>query len=156
MKMGLKCSYSIGVINYKHIWFWFILEEDFTCIWLRGDWNFGWFPMRDFKWTPNFDARVESLLFALVWIRLPELSVHLFRKNPLFAIASMVKKPLRVDEPTEDVYRPSLARFCIELDLLKLKSIKCIWGLVDTEEEGPLHEALSTMRSPIIDDEVEE
>ncbi|KAL0448828.1 UNVERIFIED_CONTAM: hypothetical protein Slati_1439200 [Sesamum latifolium] len=33
----------------------------------------------------------------------------------------MVGKPLRVDESTADIFRPGLARVCVELDLLKPK-----------------------------------
>ncbi|KAK4381617.1 hypothetical protein Sango_2950500 [Sesamum angolense] len=114
--MGLKGSHSIGAINYKHVLFQFMLDENFTRIWLLGDWIFGGCPMRVFKWMPNFYVRVESTVTS-IWIRLPELPVYLFQKMPLFATASMVGKPLRVDKPTTDISRPSLARVCIELDL---------------------------------------
>ncbi|KAL0423333.1 UNVERIFIED_CONTAM: hypothetical protein Sradi_0868100 [Sesamum radiatum] len=114
--MDLKGSHSIGAINYKHVLFQFMLDENFTRIWLRGDWIFGGCRMRVFKRMPNFYVRVESTVTS-IWIRLPELPVYLFQKIMLFATASMVGKPLRVDEPTTDISRPSLARVCIELDL---------------------------------------
>lgn len=75
-------------------------------------------PMRVFKWTPDFDSRVESSVTP-VWIGLPELPLHLFHKKALFEITSLIGKPLKVDKPTADQTRPSIARVCVELDLLK-------------------------------------
>ncbi|KAL0404117.1 UNVERIFIED_CONTAM: hypothetical protein Sradi_2052500 [Sesamum radiatum] len=74
--------------------------------------------MRIFKWTPDFNPRIESSI-ALVWIRLPELPVHLFPKKGLFEIASLIGSPLKLDEPTADGFRPSMARVCVEIDLMK-------------------------------------
>ncbi|KAL0402599.1 UNVERIFIED_CONTAM: hypothetical protein Slati_4289800 [Sesamum latifolium] len=93
-----------------------VIVEDFSRIWLRGEWSFDSFHMRVFKWTPNFDPQIESSI-ALVWIRLPVLPVHLFEKNALFTLATKIRKPLRMDEPTADLSRPDLARICVELDV---------------------------------------
>ncbi|KAL0297837.1 UNVERIFIED_CONTAM: hypothetical protein Scaly_3081700 [Sesamum calycinum] len=87
----------------------FALVEDFSRIWLRGEWIFDSFHMRVFKWTPDFNPQIESPI-APVWIRLPALPVHLFEKNALFTIATKIGKPLRMDEPTADLSRPDLAR----------------------------------------------
>ncbi|KAK4384684.1 hypothetical protein Sango_3036000 [Sesamum angolense] len=98
----------------------FALVEDFSSIWLRGEWIFDSFHMRVFKWTPDFDPQIESPI-ALVWIRLPALPVHLFEKNALFTLATKIGKPLRMDEPTADLSRPDLARVCIEIDVTSPK-----------------------------------
>ncbi|KAL2235590.1 UNVERIFIED_CONTAM: hypothetical protein Sindi_1291200 [Sesamum indicum] len=116
IRLGLKGNVTVDRLNFKHVLIRLANEEDFARIWLRGEWTFDSFHMRVFKWTPNFDPKIE-LAIAPVWIRLPELPVHLFEKNALFTLASKIGKPLRMDEPTADLSRPDLARVCVELDL---------------------------------------
>ncbi|KAL0411745.1 UNVERIFIED_CONTAM: hypothetical protein Slati_3764200 [Sesamum latifolium] len=95
-------------------------EEDFSRIWLRGEWTFDSFHMRVFKWSPTFDPHIESSI-APLWIRLHDLPIHLFEKNALFTLAAKIGKPLRMDEPMTDMSRPDLARVCVEIDLTALK-----------------------------------
>ncbi|KAL0454903.1 UNVERIFIED_CONTAM: hypothetical protein Slati_0829500 [Sesamum latifolium] len=76
--------------------------------------------MRVFKWTLNFDPQIESSIVP-IWIRLPELPVHLFEKNALFTLVAKIGKPLRIDEPTADLSRSDLVRVCVELDLTATK-----------------------------------
>ncbi|KAL0394560.1 UNVERIFIED_CONTAM: hypothetical protein Slati_4422200 [Sesamum latifolium] len=116
VKLGLKGNVTVGRLNFKHVLIRLSNEEDFSRIWLRGEWTFDSFHMRVFKWTPNFDPQIESSSTS-VWIRLPELRVHLFEENALFTFAAKIGKPLRMDEPTADLSRPDLARVCVELDL---------------------------------------
>ncbi|KAI5648880.1 hypothetical protein M9H77_34885 [Catharanthus roseus] len=87
-----------------------ILEEedifslaDYMRIWLQGQWTFQGFPMRLFKWSPKFH----------------NLPIHLFQKATLFSFASAIGKPLKSDGPTAKPTRPSIARVCTKLDLLK-------------------------------------
>ncbi|KAK4383740.1 hypothetical protein Sango_2747900 [Sesamum angolense] len=86
----------------------------------RGEWIFDSFHMRVFKWTLDFDPQIESPI-APVWIHLPGLPVHLFEKNALFTLATKIRKPLRMDEPTADLSRPDLARVCVEIDVTSPK-----------------------------------
>ncbi|KAL0288949.1 UNVERIFIED_CONTAM: hypothetical protein Scaly_2715800 [Sesamum calycinum] len=102
VKLGLKGNVTVGRLNFKHVLIRLLNEEDFSKIWLRGEWTFDSFHMRVFKWTPNFDSQIESPI-APMWIRLPTLPVHLFEKNALFTLASKIGKPLRMDEPTVDL-----------------------------------------------------
>jgi hypothetical protein len=74
--------------------------------------------MRLFKWTPDFNTKTESAVVP-VWISLPELPLHLFHKKGLFSIAKLVGTPFKVDESTANRTRPSMARICVEVDLLK-------------------------------------
>ncbi|KAK4383742.1 hypothetical protein Sango_2748100 [Sesamum angolense] len=120
VKLGLKGNVTVERLNFKHVLIRLSNEEDFSRIWLRGEWTFDSFHMRVFKWTPNFDPQIESSI-APVWIRLPALPVHLFEKNALFTVASKIRKPLRMDEPTADLSRPDLARVCVEIDVTSPK-----------------------------------
>ncbi|KAL0406373.1 UNVERIFIED_CONTAM: hypothetical protein Slati_3951200 [Sesamum latifolium] len=116
IKLDLRGSVSVGAINLKHVLIQLSHEEDYSRLWLRGEWLFDNYPMRVFKWSPKFNPHIESPI-APVWIKFPELPCHLFEKNALFGIASLIGKPLRMDEPTADLSRPSMARVCVELDL---------------------------------------
>ncbi|KAL0445293.1 UNVERIFIED_CONTAM: hypothetical protein Slati_2252000 [Sesamum latifolium] len=93
VKLGLKGTVNVGRLNLKHVIIRLSNEEDFTRLWLRGEWMFDSFHMRVFKWSPDFDPQIESPI-ALVWIRLPGLSIHLFEKNALFTFAAKIGKPL--------------------------------------------------------------
>lgn len=74
--------------------------------------------MRVFKWTPRFHVDRESSLVP-VWFSLPKLPVHLFHKSCLFQIVACLGRPLYLDSATVSLSRPSVARVCVELDLLK-------------------------------------
>ncbi|PIN11890.1 hypothetical protein CDL12_15503 [Handroanthus impetiginosus] len=115
---GLKGDFNIGVLNIKHVLIRLTLEEDYTRLWMRQLWFFDGFPMRLFKWTPTFNPREESSLIP-VWINLPNLPIQFFNKNALFSISSMIGTPLRIDEATAALTRPSNARVCIEIDLMQ-------------------------------------
>ena len=74
--------------------------------------------MRVFKWTPTFTPSKE-LSIVPVWVSFPELPAHLFRKEVLFTVASMIGTPLQIDDATLNQSKLSKAGACIELDLLK-------------------------------------
>lgn len=45
--------------------------------------------------------------------------MHLFHKKLLYGISSLIGVPLKLDDAATDGPRPSFARLCVELDLLK-------------------------------------
>lgn len=81
--------------------------------------------MRVFRWSPKLHPEIESCR-ALVWIYLPNLPLFLFEKQFLFPIGHLVSSPLSLDIATANLSCPSMARMCIEVDLLK-KLSKRIW-----------------------------
>nr|XP_027090242.1 uncharacterized protein LOC113711277 [Coffea arabica] len=76
------------------------------------------FVMRVFKWTPNFSVDTESLVVP-IWVPLSHLHVHFFSKGPLFSIVSLIGKPLQMDSLTTMLSRLTVAKVCVEADLLK-------------------------------------
>ncbi|KAK4416995.1 hypothetical protein Salat_2525000 [Sesamum alatum] len=54
VKLGLRGSVNVGPLNFKHVLIMLSNEEDYSRIWLRGEWSFDGFPMRIFKWTADF------------------------------------------------------------------------------------------------------
>ncbi|KAK6145440.1 hypothetical protein DH2020_022260 [Rehmannia glutinosa] len=116
--LNLKGPFSWSFANPSHIIIKLQIEEDFNKLWMGTLWSLGDCPMRVFKWTPSFNPRMEAPL-APVWIRLPGLPIHLFDHNALFSIGLIIGKPLQVDSLTAARSRLSMARVCVELDLLK-------------------------------------
>mgnify|MGYP004722571369 FL=1 len=74
--------------------------------------------MRVFKWSLAFHVDREPSVVP-VWFQLPKLPLHFFHKEALFQVAEVVGVPLLVDAVTMAVSRPSVARVCVEVDLLK-------------------------------------
>ncbi|KAL2513400.1 Uncharacterized protein Adt_19000 [Abeliophyllum distichum] len=69
-------------------------------------------PLNKEKFHPDAETPI-----APVWISFPLLSVHLRAKEFLFALSKLVGVPLRIDEATADLLRPSEARVCVEVNL---------------------------------------
>ncbi|XP_027171591.1 uncharacterized protein LOC113771176 [Coffea eugenioides] len=74
--------------------------------------------MKLFKWTPSFHVDREPSVVP-VWVSLPKLPIHLFNRECLFQIVATLGVPLYVDAATAALSRPSVARVCVEVDLLK-------------------------------------
>src|SRR4051812_23711063 len=109
-------------------------ESDFNRIWLREVWFLDGFPMRTFRWSPNFRLDAESSIVP-IWISLSNIPPFLFNKIGLFSIDSILGKPLALDDATANLSRPSEARLCVEVDLLKRLPHR-IW--LDCESIGGL------------------
>ncbi|KAI3470102.1 hypothetical protein Pfo_026765 [Paulownia fortunei] len=62
----------------------------------------------------EFDLKIEYAI-APFWIRFSKLPTHLFMKRALYDIASLICRPLKVDEQTIDRSRPSIAPVCIKI-----------------------------------------
>ncbi|KAK6115103.1 hypothetical protein DH2020_007372 [Rehmannia glutinosa] len=123
--LNLEGPFSWSFANPSHIIIKLHLEEDYNKLWMGTTWSLGDCPIRVFKWTPSFNPRTEAPL-AQVWIRLPGLPIHFFDHNALFAISKIIGSPLQVDSPTTSRTRLSMARVCVELDLLKERIVEVI------------------------------
>ncbi|WOL04690.1 hypothetical protein Cni_G13412 [Canna indica] len=68
---------------------------------------------------PNFKALTEELSSALVWIQLPDLPMEYWQNSNLFCIASLVGKPIKVDEQSFSWLRGKFVRIYVDLDFSK-------------------------------------
>ncbi|KAL0423300.1 UNVERIFIED_CONTAM: hypothetical protein Sradi_0864800 [Sesamum radiatum] len=68
--------------------------------------------------TPTFNPREESPIVP-VRVCLPELPIQFFDWEALFSIARSLETPLRTDVSTATLVRPSVARVCVEINLLE-------------------------------------
>ncbi|CAI9109405.1 OLC1v1009221C1 [Oldenlandia corymbosa var. corymbosa] len=117
-KIGFKGGYELGLMNPRHVLIRFELEEDYQRCWITSLWHIGIFPMRILKWQPGFKFEEDPPIVP-IWVSLHELPLEWTHPSVLYSIASAVGKPLQVDAPTLNLTRPSVARFCVEVDLLK-------------------------------------
>ena len=129
--LNLRDQVFIGLLDYRHVLLKCSAEQDFNRIWTRGIWQLGKYPMRIFRWTREFHVKKESALVP-VWASLPVLPVHYFDKHSLFSILAPVGKPLFLDSATAAGTRPSVARVCVEVDLLKPICSR-VWVAVEGE-----------------------
>ncbi|XP_027151979.1 uncharacterized protein LOC113752035 [Coffea eugenioides] len=118
LSLDLKGSYSFDLLDGRHVLIRLHNEADFMRIWTRNVWYIHGSVMRVFKWTTSFHIDKESSLTP-VWFGLPKLPVHLFDKQCLFQIVSCLGRPLFIDTAIAALSRPSVARVCVEIDLLK-------------------------------------
>ncbi|CAI9102951.1 OLC1v1001353C1 [Oldenlandia corymbosa var. corymbosa] len=68
--------------------------------------------------TPQFHPEHESPVVP-VWIAFEGLPIHHFNEDYLSRLASIVGSPLKIDIPTLNLSRPSIARVCVEVNLLQ-------------------------------------
>lgn len=99
----------------------------FDCIMKVISIDYGWkkpfffngYPMPVFRWTSDFRFDTESSIVP-VWVSLPNLPIYMFNKHCLFSIGSSIGEPLTIDMSTAEISRPSLAKICIQIDLVKI------------------------------------
>ncbi|KAL2454648.1 Uncharacterized protein Adt_47852 [Abeliophyllum distichum] len=124
-KFGFTGDFKIGLIDFKHILIHLTHEDDYSRLFLKPLWFIMGCPMRVLKWTCDFHPDAETPI-APVWISFPLLPVHLRAKEFLYALSKLVGIPLRIDEATADLLRPSEARVCVEVNL-EHKLPKRVW-----------------------------
>ncbi|KAG8363950.1 hypothetical protein BUALT_Bualt19G0075600 [Buddleja alternifolia] len=115
--LGLNKSFKIGVLNQKHVWIRLFDPNDYARIWMKQTWYFDGFPMRVLKWTADFDPTQESLIMP-IWIKIFGLKPHWFHRKFLYHVASLIGKPLKLDEATTKIDNPVVARICVEINVL--------------------------------------
>ncbi|XP_027124270.2 uncharacterized protein [Coffea arabica] len=117
VSLGLKGECPIGLLDSKHILLRPSVEEDYTRLWCRKSWYIGKFHMSLSKWTIDFKPGAESSI-APVWVNFPGLPLPFFEKQFLLKLGNLLGRPLKVDEATAALKRPSVARLLLEVDVL--------------------------------------
>ncbi|KAG8382745.1 hypothetical protein BUALT_Bualt05G0109200 [Buddleja alternifolia] len=54
-----------------------------------------------------------------IWIKVFGLRPHWFHRRFLYHIASLIGKPLKLDEATTEIDNPVVARICVEINVLE-------------------------------------
>ncbi|CAI9114942.1 OLC1v1015767C1 [Oldenlandia corymbosa var. corymbosa] len=120
-KIGFNGAYTLGLMNPWHVLIRFEQEDDYQRCWMRTFWNIRGFSMRILKWTSGFRFEEDPPVVP-IWVSLFDLLIEYMHPEVISALG----QPLKVDTPTLNMTRPSVARFCVEVDLTKelVKSVK--------------------------------
>ncbi|CAN0876755.1 hypothetical protein LINGRAHAP2_LOCUS11481 [Linum grandiflorum] len=81
-----------------------------------GPYNIGGSFLSVQRWTPDFFPSTARITKVASWVKLTELPLHHYNDNSLYAIASCIGNPLKLDHQTSLVSRGKYARVCIEID----------------------------------------
>ncbi|KAF8390845.1 hypothetical protein HHK36_023144 [Tetracentron sinense] len=127
---GIRLAFSVGILDSRHLLFRFSSEEDYLMIWIKEVIYINGFLFRFFKWTPSFVSGVEPSIVP-IWVSFPNLPLHLFNDSAIRSIGSIIGKVLKLDGATQSFSRPSVARACIEVDLLKQNPERFWLGIGD-------------------------
>ncbi|CAI9099800.1 OLC1v1036676C1 [Oldenlandia corymbosa var. corymbosa] len=76
------------------------------------------YTMPILKWKPRFRFEEDPPVVP-IWVSLYNLPVEYMHPEVIFSMATAIGQPLKVDTPILNMTRPSVARFCVEVDLLK-------------------------------------
>ncbi|KAK1295057.1 hypothetical protein QJS10_CPA16g00398 [Acorus calamus] len=79
-----------------------------------GPWTMDHRPFILRKWSPQVRMEQERLSSIPIWIRLPNLPLHLWEEDCLSLIGSLLGVPLFVDSATLQCSHASYARICVE------------------------------------------
>lgn len=71
------------------------------------------------RWSHAFACPTAKIDKTMVWIRFPGLNLFYYDESILMAMATVVGKPVKVDNNTLNVRRGRFARVCVEVDLTK-------------------------------------
>lgn len=70
-------------------------------------------------WSLEFASPNANIQRTMVWIPFPGLNLLYYNENILMGLASIIGKPVRVDQNTVRIEKGRFARVCVEIDLTK-------------------------------------
>ncbi|XP_012841289.1 PREDICTED: uncharacterized protein LOC105961601 [Erythranthe guttata] len=127
-------SFELHKLNYRHVLIQFSVLDDYSLLLRRSICYIHGLPMRVFKYTPGFNLKNETSI-APVWVNVPGVPPYMYNREAIFFLASSIGNPLEFDDFTADRKKISVARFCVEIDLLKprVEQIPVMTGYDDIE-----------------------
>ncbi|KAK1267576.1 hypothetical protein QJS04_geneDACA016668 [Acorus gramineus] len=90
-------------------------KEDLKAVIEGGPWLMGGRPIVLRKWSRGMKMEMERLETIPIWIRFPQLPLHLWGKRMLSKLASVVGTPLYMDSLTATRSHIEFARICVEI-----------------------------------------
>lgn len=97
----------------------FANEKDWEHVLMGGPWMvFGSYLVIQ-PWSPGFDVEDSQTAALTVWVRIPRLPVHFYKRRFLEAIGNVLGKTIRIDYNTMKASRAKFAQMAIQLNLKK-------------------------------------
>ncbi|VFQ84428.1 unnamed protein product [Cuscuta campestris] len=124
-RIGFKVNLKIGLLSQSILFLNFKCRVDYQRCFSKRVWKINGSSMIVSKWSPDFHVDIESPIFP-IWTSLPHLPVHLQEARALYSIAKCLGNPIMMDSSTSAKIRPSVARFCVEMDITQ-ELPKKIW-----------------------------
>jgi hypothetical protein len=90
---------------------------DKDAVMMQGPYTIRNMPMLLHDWKPYFSLKRDLLRTLPIWVKLPQLPLHLWGVKSLSKIGSAIGNPLVTDECTAHKLRVSYARLLIEMDV---------------------------------------
>ena len=75
------------------------------------------------EWRPNFKPQRDQVNKAMVWMRMPGLSIEYWERDIVLTIATNSGRPVEVDLCTAKLERGAFARVCVEAQLFVGKRV---------------------------------
>ncbi|CAL1380725.1 unnamed protein product [Linum trigynum] len=94
------------------------------------------------QWSPTFRTSDKPHRSVVAWVQFPELPVHFYHREVLFAIGNLIGRTVKLDYHTEKLERGKFARIAIDLDMSKPLPTRI---RLDGAWQGVLYENLPTI-----------
>ncbi|KAK4707181.1 hypothetical protein R3W88_033254 [Solanum pinnatisectum] len=132
MQTQLNEGVNIAHYNAKHVFIDLENELDYNTVWTQQRMTIEGKLMRIQAWTPNFKPEEETLIVP-IWVLLPGLPWHCFKKEFISPLLASVGKVLYVDTASIKRTRASMAKVKVQIDLTKARP-RHVWiGLNDED-----------------------
>ncbi|XP_058746042.1 uncharacterized protein LOC131618903 [Vicia villosa] len=110
----------------------FKTHDDMDVVLMRGPYTICNIPMLLREWRPDFNLKTDLLRTLPIWVKLPQLHLHLWGATSLNKIGSAIGIPLVTNECTMHKLRVSYARILVEIDITQ----KLLDEITITDNEG--------------------
>ncbi|CAJ2662985.1 unnamed protein product [Trifolium pratense] len=91
--------------------------QDKDDVLMKGPYTIRNMPMILRDWKPDFSLKRDMLRTLPIWVKLPQLPLHLWGVRSLSKIGSAIGNPIVTDECTANKFRVSYARILVEMDV---------------------------------------
>ncbi|XP_058742592.1 uncharacterized protein LOC131615107 [Vicia villosa] len=92
-------------------------RDDLDAVAMKGPYTIRTMSLVLKTWRPDFNPKDDMVRTLPIWVKLPQLPLHLWGERSLNKIASAIGAPLVTDECTTHKLRVSYARMLIEVDI---------------------------------------
>ncbi|CAL1410739.1 unnamed protein product [Linum trigynum] len=94
-------------------------EQDYLWALTGGPWVILDHYLIVHQWSPNFRTDSKPHLSVVSSVLFPELPVHFYHREVLFALGNLVGRTVKIEYHTKTLQRGKFARLAIELDMTK-------------------------------------
>lgn len=110
---------DIIILDFRYYLIKFDNDIDQDKVLLDGPWIVQGHYLTVRRWLLHFRPSDDTIESTLAWVRFPELFMMYYNEDVLFALASRIGTPIKVDINTRLATRARFAKVCIEIDLTK-------------------------------------